>query len=335
MGVYGDWQPHYADLGLATFPVIGDEKRPAVKNYLLGGISASHEWARKYPECDAMGLACGSRNRLTIVDIDLPDENLVAEVISKLGDSPIIARTASGKFHIWYRHNGESRKIRAKGFDGPVDILGGGYAIVPPSRTGTGQYEFLQGSLADVHRLPTINGRAMLDRSPRPRHLDEYHEDIVREGKRNRTLWGECMRAAKKYPTRAELEEFAEQLNRSISSPPLQALEVQRVVSSAWQKTQNGENWSGTSGRVTVGCEEVDTLMPCAPDALLLLVLLRREHNGRRDTFYVANAMSETMGWPRKRFAAARKTLLLHRYLELVSPDRGPGVPAVYRFPRQ
>jgi hypothetical protein len=43
-------------------------------------------------------------------------------------------------------------------------------------------------------------------------------------------------------------------------------------------------------------------------DAFYLLVFLRA-HNGQESIFIIANGLAETIGWPRKRLAAARKRL--------------------------
>ena len=152
-GVFGTWQPIYAEAGLATFPVDAEAKKPSVGNPLKAGHKASGQWALRFSEASALGFACGKRSGLTIVDIDDPDENLVADAMAKLGPTPIVVRTASGKHHLWYRHNGEPRSprklARDMGLSGPVDILGErGFAIAPPSLRGGGTYEWLLIPLA-------------------------------------------------------------------------------------------------------------------------------------------------------------------------------------------
>jgi hypothetical protein len=77
----------------------------------------------------------------------------LADALNRHGSSPLIVRTASGKWHGYYRHNGERRQIRPVR-DVPIDILGGGYAVAPPSRFTKGEYEFIQGTLDDLACLP-------------------------------------------------------------------------------------------------------------------------------------------------------------------------------------
>ena len=47
-----------------------------------------------------------------MLDIDTTDERALADALIRHGDTPFITRTASGKFHALYRHNGERRRIR-------------------------------------------------------------------------------------------------------------------------------------------------------------------------------------------------------------------------------
>ena len=52
-GLFAEWQPRYAALGLATFPVVG--KKPAVRGYLHVGLPTSRRLASKFPKSDAFG----------------------------------------------------------------------------------------------------------------------------------------------------------------------------------------------------------------------------------------------------------------------------------------
>jgi hypothetical protein len=38
----------------------------------------------------------------------------------------------------------------------PIDILGGGYVVAPPSRVEKGEYRFIEGSLDELSELPTL-----------------------------------------------------------------------------------------------------------------------------------------------------------------------------------
>lgn len=111
-GVFTQWQPVYAEHNIPTFPCKPD-KRPAVTNYRRFGLPASSQIAL-HSEADALGFMCGTRSRITMLDVDTTDERILADALDRHGRTPIIARTASGKFHAPYRHNGERRWIRPR-----------------------------------------------------------------------------------------------------------------------------------------------------------------------------------------------------------------------------
>src|SRR5262245_48884495 len=125
-GIFAEWQPRYAERGVATFPVSGI-KVPRVLNWQKVGLKGSAQLALKFADADAFGFQCGRRNRITLVDIDSPDEQVVGEAIELFGESPIIWRTGSGNHAMPFRYNGEKRRIRAVP-DLPIDLLGSGFA---------------------------------------------------------------------------------------------------------------------------------------------------------------------------------------------------------------
>ena len=221
MGVFAEWQPAYDEAGIVTFPVDAVAKRPRVEHYNKIGRRGSAQLAAKFGEVNALGFMCGARNNLSIVDIDECDEGLVADVFGRLGASPIVARTASGKFHVWYRHNGEGRKIRCDLFPGrAIDILGGGYALAPPSQSEKGGYEFIEGSLADLSRLramASIDVPANDDPEITGRGQDC---DGAEEGERNITLLRICGKAAPSCGSLDALTAYALEMNAG--GPPCQ-----------------------------------------------------------------------------------------------------------------
>ena len=121
----------YAEHGIATFPVRRN-KKPLVRNYQRIGLNASAQLVAKFADESALGFMCGKQSRIVIIDIDTDDEQALREALRVFGSSRVIYRTGSGHFAIWYRWSGETRRIRPLP-DLPIDILGGGFAIVPPS----------------------------------------------------------------------------------------------------------------------------------------------------------------------------------------------------------
>ncbi len=160
MTIFADWQPRYAAQNIATFPVHieGDVKRPAIRGYLKLGLNYSGQLPLRFPESTGFGFAV-KRSRITVLDVDSSDENILADALNQYGPTPIIVRSGRGNHQAWYRHAGEARRIRpVAGL--PIDILGDGYVVAPPSLGARGPYQFLQGRLEDVSRLPPM--RALL-----------------------------------------------------------------------------------------------------------------------------------------------------------------------------
>ena len=136
------WQPIYAERGIALIPC-GSNKAPLVKNPQKFGREASTEIACKFSEASAFGYYCGKRNGITVLDIDTTDERVLSDALNRHGQTPIVVRTGSGKFHALYRFNNEKRAVRA--WDGlPIDLLGAGLAIAPPSIVAKGQYQIIR-----------------------------------------------------------------------------------------------------------------------------------------------------------------------------------------------
>jgi hypothetical protein len=296
------WQPLYAQYGIATFPV-GEDKRPAVRGYPRVGLRASHELASKFADAQALGFMCGSRNKVTVLDIDTPDERVLADAIGRHGATPLIVRTASGKWHAYYRHGGERRHIRPwQGL--PIDVLGqGGFVIAPPSIAHGGQYQFIEGSLDKINQLPVMRGL-----------VEDRSSAKVEEGRRNDTLFRHCMGQAHHCDDLDALLDVARTFNQHCN-PPMSDAEVIKTARSAWRYQVGGRNRVGQHG-AWFPTAEVDRMIQ-HPDALILLMFLRA-HEGPWATFMVANGLADTFRWTRKRLAAARDGLLALGYVKRV-----------------
>lgn len=297
---FSEWQPIYAERGITLIPC-GPNKMPLVKNPQKFGREASAEIASKFRDVTAFGYYCGRRNGITVLDVDTTDERVLADAMGRHGRTPMLIRTGSGKFHALYRHNNERRSVRA--WEGlPIDLLGAGLAIAPPSRVAKGDYQIIEGCLDDVDRLPIM--RELEDRlyngviGPRPQRQGEG---------RNNDLWRRAMREAHHVDDYEQLLDRVETLNQEYVEPMQQA-EVAKIAESAWGYTERGENRFGQYG-VRFPTREVNELIETSPDDYLLLSYLRA--NNKPDaTFWVTNGMAETFGWSRQRLAAARRSLL-------------------------
>lgn len=340
MGAFAEWQPRYAEHGVSTFPVTAD-KTPAIKGYLKVGRKGSEQLALKFPGHEAFGVACKA-NRLTVLDVDTPDERVLADALGRHGDSPFIVQSGSGNFQAWYRHNGEPRRVRPDP-SRPIDILGNGFVVAPPSLARKGRYEIIRGSLDDLASLPKMRGVAAPDtaiavcstiREEATVQFEQSGKTVGADGRgRNNALWRHCMKAARSCRRIEDLMDIAMKENATGAYAPLPAEEVLKIVASAWGYEVEGKNRFGYGPRIILDADDVHALAASDPKAFALLSILQLNHNGT-DDFVVANAMAGTLGWTLRAFTKARASLLESGFIECVHPGgKGPSDPPIYRFP--
>jgi len=226
-GVFQEWQPVYAEHGVATFPV-NDNKVPAVRNYGRIGINASSSLASRFGSA-ALGFMCGRRSGITVLDVDTTDERVLADAVDRHGKTPIVARSGSGHFQAWYRYAGERRLIRPRR-DVPIDILGGGYVVAPPSRVAKGSYEFIAGSLDDLESLPTLNDAPPAFPADVPADWGQ-----MRDGNgRNNALFRLLGRSVRNCDDFEQLLDYAQTRNAELGEP-MPEMEVLKVAKSVWK----------------------------------------------------------------------------------------------------
>jgi hypothetical protein len=329
-GIFSRWQPRYAEHGIATFPVTA-EKTPATKGYLRTGIPGSTQLAEKFQGADAFGFACGRHSKITLADVDTTNEKVLADALRTYGDTPVISRTASGGYHAWYRHNGERRRIRPSP-DIPIDILGGGYAVAPPSQVAKGAYEFIRGGLDDLDRLkPMVRIEAPTQGAPLKASASALRGMREHDG-RNTALFMAIGPIARKTHqacgSRDELLEIARKHNAECAEP-MEDREVNRIVDSVWGMTLEGRNIIGIP---TAFCLTHEHLSIEDSDAFKLLAFLRA-HQGPHAHFMCANGLAarEEFDWDPRRIARARRILIELGYLIPVK-QAGRGHAALYRW---
>src|SRR5262249_29507804 len=167
---------------------------------------------------------------------DTRDEAVVADAIKQHGDSPLVVMTGGG-FHVYYRHGGEPRKIRPDP-DLPIDLLGGGYVIAPPSQLAKGRYEIIRGTFNDLDRLPQIKG------------VVEHVGEAIPEGERDNTLFKLLLREVKYCDDFDSLLDRARTLNMDCI-PPLPDAQVLSKAASVWKYEVEGRNWVGRKARAS------------------------------------------------------------------------------------
>jgi hypothetical protein len=319
-GIFPTTQPLYAAHGIPTFPV-DSKKKPMVRSYDRIGHRYSGELARnpKFANVDGVGFVTGRSSRVTIIDIDSTSDRELAHSLDRHGRTPLIARTPSGGHHLYYRHGGERRQIRP--WPGlPVDVLGAGLAVLPPSISRKGRYEFIEGTIADFDRLPPIQFKPEI----RPEIISAAS---TKRGTRNRDLFRHCMRSARHCDTLDDLLDVARTFNDEMFEP-LGDDEVCKVVTSAWRYEETGQNHFGQHGAF-VAANEALQLISTNQDLLVLLMYLRA-NNAPDRIFFIPNNLSEVFHWRRKRLVAAREALIRDGYIRRIRAATSNGRAAEY-----
>ncbi|MEO9299012.1 bifunctional DNA primase/polymerase [Devosia alba] len=338
-GLFEHWQAEYAERRVSTFPVRPD-KTPAVRGYLGIGRKASEQMAMSFPDATGIGLAC-RRNRITVLDVDTTDERILADGLAQYGDTPFIVRSGSGHYQAWYRHNGEGRRIRPD-TRVPIDILGDGFVVAPPSQAIAGVYQIIRGSLDDLQCLPKMSDASDKsspslsagDSEPHPVTANirsEPGRTILLGQGRNDDLFRQCLKLARTCKRLEELMDKAMEYNRGYPEP-LPADEVLKVIASAWGYEVEGKNWVGYGPRLVMEATLVGSLAAADPRAFALLSILRLQHKAD-GTFILAKSMTETLKWSINTFRGARDALIERGLIECIHAGGGrPNDPPIYRF---
>jgi hypothetical protein len=314
-GIFAAAQPKYAALGIATFPFDATDRvkrGPMVRYYNRMGLPASQQMALRFPDAPGLAALAGARNRFTVIDVDergAAGERLLADIQGRFGKSRFIVRTGSGGFHAYYRHNGEGRKIRPDPRQ-PIDLIGGGPIVLPPTRGFRGNYEIIHGRIDDLADLNPIQTKSATVGD------SKFDPRSVLLGERDQKFWPYIKRYAHQAKSLEELQDHAREIN-SMMAIPLSDAEVVAKCKYWWQKTERGENRWGV-GQFTITAHAlIDDLMIRDNDAFILLVLLQRHHWAR--DFYLANETHKSIGWTLRRFQAARSRLIDDGYITVVS----------------
>jgi hypothetical protein len=331
---FAQWQPRYAEHGIATFPVTitddGRKKKPAVSNYLNAGLPASNQFALKFPNAEAFGFACGPRNRLTIVDVDSTEEAILTEAERLFGESPVIWRTGRGRFAMPFRFNGEKRRIRPLP-DLPIDLLGGGFVVAPPSAGARRPYEIIKGSLDDLDRLPNARIPHEIANTNTPLPLDRASPtERIPEGRRNDALFNYCRSVVGYCDNPEALIDAAKtwadnRLERG--AHPVSDAEMMKTCRSVWMYRGGRRNMVVAGPFVE---KEQLHALERDPEALALFAYLSMRQ-GKGAHFIIANGLADALGWGRRSIPAARKLFLDLKIIACVREAR-PGEPALYRL---
>ncbi|WP_042245801.1 bifunctional DNA primase/polymerase [Paracoccus sp. PAMC 22219] len=322
LGVFTDHQRNYATHNIPTFPMQG--KKPAVKRFAGVGLKASKQLALKFPDIDALGFMAGERSRITVLDSDSTDEDLLRDMMKRHGQSPIIVRSGSDNLQAWYRFSGEKRLIRPYGASVPVDVLGGGVVVAPPSKGSKGPYEFIRGSLDDLHKLrPAAN---MIE-FPEPKLVQPVAANWgkIAAGGRSEALFRHLMRVARHCDDLEVLLDeaftYADAVIDRRAGHPFTDAEIIATARSVHQITERGDNRFGGEPHTILRNSIRDQVQELGADAYYLHGVLMR-WAGSDEEFLCADGMADHMPdgkWNPKRFSKARRTLIEAGIIKKVS----------------
>jgi bifunctional DNA primase/polymerase-like protein len=341
----------YARYNIPTLP-IGDNKRPLVSGFKMATFSMRQSCAfmRRQPTADAIGVPDGPLSGIVRLDIDEHGDDILREVIRRAGQPGAIARTASGKYHLWYANNGERRLTGQAGYrnarpwdDLRIDLCGkGGYAISPPSRFSNGsEYRFegevnLDDLLRHRHSLPIIQGLPERAYAARPgMHLvsagSSKNLPDMRDGSgHNMNLFDALRRVARGLPkTNDALLNWAREYNSKFGEP-LPDAEVVKTAKSVFGYLERGELRVSGHG-VRLGKLQTQE-MARDPYFFSLIAWLKAE-NGPASEFLVADGLASPkyLNWPLERLRRARRRATEEGWIvEIRKP--APGRAALYRW---
>ncbi len=319
MGAFGEFADDFISRNIPVVPCSGDDgKRPCINNWQKVGISVAKLLAKSGRFNDAnIAFLPGKRSGLTVLDIDDPDPKALNAALARFGESPIIIKTGSGKYHAWYKYNGESRMIRPLKNDPyyeKVDILGGGFCVAPPSERpdkGGAKYHWIAGDLDDIDLLPC------LENVPATPSIS----GTVSEGSRTNDLFRELRALAFDCESIDELAFRAEGVNAMKYTPPLSAAEVHNQVKGVWRLKLAGKCIVPGSRNAVLPIADIVALSEYPP-ALSLLGYLLANH-GPDHVFAVSpKGLAGTLPLSHVTIAKARGWLLDRGRLELLKQGR-------------
>ena len=164
MGAFQEIAPELGALGVPVLPTKETiPSKPMLKNADRLTVQAVAKLLKQPRFANAnAAVPCGPRSGVSVVDIDSPDPVQLDAALHLFGETMLIGQTPSGGHHLFYKHAGEVRRVRPFGDDVPLDILGEGLAVLPPSQRPPsrdkcgGGYRLIQGDWSDIDRLPVM-----------------------------------------------------------------------------------------------------------------------------------------------------------------------------------
>jgi hypothetical protein len=327
--------------GVAPIPLGGPKgNQPLVSGFTRWkrppALATIRKWVEKWPDAN-IGIVTGPAWRVTVVDVD--DPKILGAVLKRFGESPLWVDTPRGGTHLYYRSDGEGCADLRPELN--ADVKGrGGIIVVPPSVRPSGEfagraYKLLAGSWDTLQDLPTIKPGALVKPSaPASSRVTPLH--AVAHGTRNKTLQRLLLRQVRHCDDLDALVDVgrtivADQFEVCPADPFTDA-EIIGTAKKVWEYEATGNNWAGREPSLIVPA----SVLELDPDAGWLFMVLRAGHweHQKFAVSPVGMAVANLIpGWGRKRYLAARQTLLDRDYLVLLHQGGSKlGDPSLFTF---
>lgn len=315
----------------AGFPVLPlggvDGKVPLLRVWANDGMSLAQILA---PMHRSGSQAYGVRlDGLVVIDCDVDDSALVAQMEARFGPSPVHIKTPRG-IHLYYRAGGAVPNLRGENL--PVDIKTGArsYVVGPLSqRPDGGIYSPVKGALG-VDALPVL------------RCATSAKATAIPTGHRHNELVKEAMRMVALVNSAGELQANLAGIRDDWCADPatMADIELHGIAEWAWKCRLENRVYRGRDSAFPMHRLAVDALrgLPNGADAIALLVLLVDQHGhspGKRfplDFAAMRSAGLLNLSIPRLR--GARRTLESAGLLRLAGKHRAGSKPQTFVLTR-
>jgi len=250
---------------------------------------------------------------LAVVDCDIDDPELVADMEARFGPSPVHVQTPRGR-HLYYRANGKPPNLRGEGL--PVDIKTGPRAYVagPHSvRPDGGIYAPVRGVLG-VDALPPLKTPP---RAPVAPVAPVTRPAPIPAGDRHNELVKLAVRRARHVSSPEELTDDLRGLRDDLCETPatMPESELAGIAGWVWQARLENRLYDGRLSAFPLHRQALDLLrgQPAQEDALALYVRLQDQHGHTPGkTFPLCHRAMKEAGLTslsKARFLAARRAL--------------------------
>ena len=227
----------YIANNLSVFPVRGDKKPlvPSWKEYQTKRLTTEEfgELVRKYKrpgnEFKGIGLVTGEISGITVVDFDNGSEDIFKDI-----ETPTV-KTGSGGKHYYFKYTKELQQGANPTLK--IDIRNdGGYAIMPPSVSDKGKYEWVK----EIFNTPLAEvPKSFIESYKKSTPKVKYNFQGVSEGGRNQQAVVNAGKLIAKFRDDIDTAYTLFLAWNTTNTPPLDNDEINRVFDWCYSKDKS------------------------------------------------------------------------------------------------